>query len=228
MDQTDHDTGSPRVVLIDDHELLSSALQIAMEVEGRARVVATAASLAEGMDAVRCHQPDVVLTDRRLPDGDVDQVVGDLLEASPRSLIVMMTGWPTERSSLAAFEAGAKGIVLKTEPVAKIVEAVLRVAAGDVIVPVDLVDRMFGSIRGDRRGLSARELDVLEALAAGETTGAAAAQLCMSQNTLRNHLSRAMLKLGAHDRLGAVTEAMRRGLISPRLHAADEALVAAR
>jgi DNA-binding NarL/FixJ family response regulator len=223
MDRVDHDGDDLRVVVIDDHELLSSALQIAIEVDGRARVVATAASLSDGMEAVRSHQPDVVLTDRRLPDGDADQVVGDLLAASPASRVVMMTGWPTERSSMAAFEAGAHGIVLKTEPVSKIVESVLRVAAGEVIVPVDLVDRIFGPGRRDRRGLSPRELDVLEALAAGESARAAAAHLCMSQNTLRNHLSRAMLKLGAHDRLGAVTEAMRRGLISPRLPAADEA-----
>jgi DNA-binding NarL/FixJ family response regulator len=228
MDRMDHDGDGLRVVVIDDHELLSSALEIAIEVDGRATVVATAASLAEGMDVVRSHQPDVVLTDRRLPDGDADQAVGDLLSASPRSRVVMMTGWPTDRSSMAAFEAGVQGIVLKTEPVSKIVDSVVRVASGEVIVPPELVDRMFGSARRDRRGLSPRELDVLEALAGGDTAAVAAANLCMSQNTLRNHLSRAMLKLGARDRLGAVTEAMRRGLISPRLPAAAETGVHAR
>jgi len=206
------------VVVIDDHELLSSALEVAFGADGRAEVVATAATLAEARGAVVEHQPDVILSDRRLPDGDVDQHVAALLALSPRSRLLLMTGWPTQRSSLAAFEGGARGIVSKAEPVARIVDAVVRVAAGEVIVPGDVADRVFGhSAPSSRSALTLRELDVLEALAAGEPSAAAAARLCMSHNTLRNHLSKAMLKLGVHDRLAAVTEAVRLGLIAPRL-----------
>lgn len=207
-----------RVVVIDDHELLSSALTVAFAADGRATVVATAPSLAAGRDTVRQQAPDVVLSDRRLPDGDMDEHLGELIDASPRSRVLLMTGWPTVRSSLAAFEGGARGIVSKTAPVDAIVDSVVRVARGELIVPDEVADRVFGRTRAaSRASLSPRELDVLEALASGESSMAAAARLCMSHNTLRNHLSRAMLKLGARDRLGAVAEATRLGLIAPRL-----------
>lgn len=211
------EVGRPcRVVVIDDHELLSSALQIALAVEGRAQVVATATTLAEGRDAVRAHQPDVILTDRLLPDGEVDQHVGSLLAGSPRSRVLLMTGWPTERSSHTALESGAHGVISKTEPVARIVEAVQRVATGELLLPPDIARRLLRAPDHKGRGeLSEREIEVLEALASGDTSKVAAGRLGMSHNTLRNHLSRAMLKLGVHDRLGAVTEAMRLGLIAP-------------
>lgn len=205
-----------RVVVIDDHELLSSALQVALAVDGRAQIVATATTLAAGLEAVRSHQPDVVLTDRLLPDGEVDQHVGSLLERSPGCRLLIMTGWPTERSSQAALASGAHGVISKAEPLARIVDAVQRVAVGELLLPPDVARRLLRPpgrrVRGE---LSEREMEVLEALASGETSLIAADKLGMSHNTLRNHLSRAMLKLGSHDRLGAVTEAMRLGLIDP-------------
>ncbi len=209
------DGGPCRVVVIDDHELLSSALEIALSIDGTAAVVATATTLAAGRRAVACHQPDVVLSDRLLPDGEVDQHVASLLEGSPRSRLLLMTGWPTERSSQAALQSGAHGVISKTESVERIVDAVHRVAGGEILLPPEIARRLLGRPASRRGELSERELEVLEALASGDTSRAAAQRLAMSHNTLRNHLSRAMLKLGVHDRLGAVTEAMRLGLIDP-------------
>jgi DNA-binding NarL/FixJ family response regulator len=211
------------VLVVDDHELLSSALRAAFSHDGRAEVVATAGTISEGVRQAGAVRPDVILTDRRLPDGDIDQHVARLLEASPRSRVLMMTGWPTERSSLAALDAGVTGIVSKADPVSRIVEAVLRVATGELLLPSELTTALLRrsgrAASAGRAALSARELDVLEALATGESGAAAAQRLCMSPNTLRNHLARAMAKLGAHDRLGAVTEAVHRGLIAPRIPA---------
>lgn len=203
-------------MIIDDHELLSSALEIALGVGGVAEVVATATTLVEGCEAVAERQPDVILTDRLLPDGEVDQQVERLLAGSPDSRVLLMTGWPTERSSQAALEGGAHGVISKTESVARIVHAVQRVAAGEILLPPEVARKLLK--RPERTAapdLSERELEVLAALGAGETSRTAATRLCMSHNTLRNHLSRAMLKLGAHDRLQAVTAAMRLGLIDP-------------
>jgi two-component system, NarL family, nitrate/nitrite response regulator NarL len=214
-----------RVVVIDDHELLSSALELAIRHDGRAVVVATAPSIAQGLSIVAAHRPAVVLTDRRLPDGDVEEHIEALLRASPTSRVLLMTGWPTERSSLAALDAGASGIVSKTEPVTRIVDAVVRVANGELVLPAELAHALLarnGRTEARRSALSVRELDVLEALARGESTDAAATRLCISRHTLRNHLSKAMLKLGVHDRLGAVSEAIRLGLVSPHLPGASE------
>lgn len=209
------------VLVIDDHELLSSALRAAFAQDGRTEVVGTASSIADGVVAAASIQPDVILTDRRLPDGDMDEHVAELKDASPGSRIVMMTGWPTQRSCLAALDSGVQGIISKTQPVAQILDTVARVVAGDLVVPASLTPVLLARTgRSDavgRNDLSRRELDVLEALACGESTVDAARRLCISNNTVRNHLARAMLKLGVHDRLSAVSEAIRLGLVAPRL-----------
>lgn len=214
-----------RVLVVDDHQLLASALVAAFDQDGRASVVATASSLAEGVRCASAVLPDVVLTDRRLPDGDADQHIGAFHEASPRTRVLVMTGWATERSSITALDAGARGIISKARPVQDIIDAVGRVAAGDLVLPADLASSLLvrdGSTRASSRcDLSRRELDVLEALACGESTADAAARLCISSNTLRNHLARAMLKLGVHSRMSAVAEAVRLGLVAPQLPSGD-------
>lgn len=210
------------VVIIDDHELLSSALELAIRHDGRGSVLATATTVAAGIRAVATARPDVVLTDRRLPDGDMEDFIRDLRSASPSSRILLMTGWPTERSSMAALDAGANGIVSKTELVGRIIDAVDRVARGELVLPAELAHALLarsGRTEGRRTELSPRELDVIEALARGESAEDAADRLCISRNTFRNHLSKAMLKLGVHDRLSAVSEAIRLGLVSPQMPA---------
>jgi len=215
------DDGACRVLVIDDHELVSSALGVAVGQDGRAVVVGTASSLADGVRAAQALTPEVILTDRRLPDGDVDEHLDRLRAASPSSLILVMTGWPTERSSLAALDAGARGVISKALPVVQIIDAIERVRAGELVVPgelaISLLQRGGRSRQNRRNDLSRRELDVLQAFAWGDSTVAAAARLCISANTLRNHLARAMLKLGVHNRTSAVSEAIRLGLVAPRL-----------
>jgi DNA-binding NarL/FixJ family response regulator len=221
MEQTGTTTRPVSVLVVDDHELVSSALGTSFAMDGRTELVGTATSIAAAVAAAAALQPDVILTDRRLPDGDMDEHVGALRAASPRSRVVLMTGWATERSSLAALDAGVQGIISKAQPVAQILDAIARVVAGDLVVPSTLTPLLLARTgRSDVRRpneLSRRELDVLEALACGVSTLEAARRLCISHNTVRNHLARAMLKLGVHDRLAAVAEAIRRGLVAPQL-----------
>jgi DNA-binding NarL/FixJ family response regulator len=210
-----------RVLVVDDHELLSSSLQATFSQDGRSTVVGTAGSIAEAVRAATALRPDVILTDRRLPDGDMDEHIRDLRTACPTARIVMMTGWPTQRSSLAALDAGVEGIILKSQPVAQILDAIARVMGGELVVPVTLTHVLLARTRRSdvvcRNDLSRRELDVLEALACGESTVDVARRLRISNNTVRNHLARAMLKLGVHNRMSAVSEAIHLGLVSPRL-----------
>jgi two-component system, NarL family, nitrate/nitrite response regulator NarL len=214
-----------RLVVIEDHELLSSSLRTAFAVDGRATVVAVAGSIAAGLSAVAAFRPDVVLTDRRLPDGDMDEHISALRAACPSARIVLMTGWPTQRSSLAALDSGVAGIVTKQQPVGEILDAVVRVVAGHLVVPLSLTHALLARAGRSqvlsRNDLSRRELDVLEALACGESTVEVAQRLCVSTNTVRNHLARAMLKLGVHNRLAAVSEAIRLGLVAPKLPSVD-------
>ena len=209
------------VLVIDDHELLASALLATFTQSDRVDPIGSAASLRDGIEAAAALRPMVILADRRLPDGDTDQHLAELVDASPESRVLIMTGWLTKRSSLAALDAGAHGIVSKSQPIAQIIDAIARVVAGELVIPAELAPALLA--RGAQRGsphrseLSVRELDVLEALARGESTIEIAARLCISHHTTRNHLARAMLKLGAHDRLSAVIAAMQLALITPQL-----------
>ncbi len=209
------------VLVIDDHELLASSLRAAFAQDGRAHVVGTAGSIEQGVHAAAALAPDIILTDRRLPDGDVDDHLPRLQAASPSSRILMMTGWPTQRSSMAALDGGVQGIISKAQPVSLILDAMERIRFGELVVPAELTAALLrrggrsANVRRDE--LSRRELDVLEALACGASTVEVADRLCISSNTVRNHLARAMLKLDTHDRLSAVSEAIRLGLVAPRL-----------
>jgi DNA-binding NarL/FixJ family response regulator len=225
VERGEDDDGRWRILIVDDHELLSSAMELSVRHDGRAVVVATARTIAAGIDLAAHHRPDVVLTDRRLPDGDVEHHVHAIVAASPGTRVLVMTGWPTPRSSMAALDAGASGIVSKTDQVSKIIDAVIRVAEGELVLPAELASALLersGRGAAGRPTLSDREIDVLEALARGESTQAAAERLCISHHTLRNHLAKAMLKLHVHDRLSAVAEGIRLGLVSPQLPGPSE------
>jgi DNA-binding NarL/FixJ family response regulator len=117
-------------------------------------------------------------------------------------------------------DAGVDGIVLKSQPIDHILDSIIRVAAGELVVPSAIVHHLgLHPTRAEPSGrttLTARELDVLEWLARGESTVQVATRLCISNATVRNHLARVMLKLGVHDRLTAVTEGIRLGLVAPR------------
>lgn len=208
-----------RIVVIDDHDLLAGAVRIAFDQEPTCRVVATAGTWVEALEVVATFRPDLIVTDRRLADVDVDDHLGQLQAASPRSRILLMTGWPTERAFLSALRAGAHGVIAKSQSVVELVAAAHRVLAGELVAPAWLLPALLGDSHGGegRNRLTARELDVLELLATGAGSDDAAAKLCISVNTLRNHLRSAMAKLGVHNRLAAVSAAVERGLVSPQL-----------
>jgi DNA-binding NarL/FixJ family response regulator len=208
------------VLLIEDHDLLATALRTAIELQPDLHVVGVAATLADGVDLAAGTRPDVVISDRHLPDGHLEAHLAALIAASPGSRVLVMTGWPTEHVLRATLESGAHGVVTKDQPLDQLIDATRLVAAGQVSVPSWLLSLLVGE---DRRStapagrLTRREVEVLEMLAAGTGTAEIAGQLNLSINTLRNHLASAMSKLRVNTRIAAITEAVRLGLVVPRL-----------
>lgn len=202
------------IALIEDQQVLAGAIQVSLESLPDLRFVGAASTLAEGEKLVRATQPDVIVCDYRLSDGDIPDRLADLLEAAPNARALVFTGWPDENSLLEAMAAGARGFIDKASPFTEFVAAIRRVAADEVVVsPRFLPALTRRATERQATGLSRRELEVLQLLAEGCSTEEMAERMILSIHTVRNHIARLMNKLGVRSRLEAVNAGVRKGLI---------------
>lgn len=204
---------APTIVLIEDQGVLAGALRSAISTRTDMRVTGVAATLGEGVELVRRRRPDIVVSDYRLPDGDLPDRLAEMLATDPAPRVLVFTGWSDEASLVRAMDAGAAGYVDKAS-FDDFIDALRRVGAGEVVVSPRLVPLLTRRAVGAREMvLTARELEVLELLARGASTDQIADTLVVAANTVRNYISKALGKLGAHSRLEAVRIGVERGLI---------------
>jgi len=203
------------VALIEDQQVLVGAIQRSLAALPDLRVVGTAATLEEGIALVASTRPDVLVSDFRLTDGDIPDRLAEVLEQSPATRVLVFTGWPDESSFLEAMAAGAAGFLDKAAPFDDFIDAIRRVAAGEVVVAPRFLPALTrrATSQKDSQALSRRELEVLQLLSEGKSTAEVAEELILSVNTVRNHITHLMAKLGVRSRLEAVNVAVRRGLI---------------
>lgn len=212
-------TSPIRVVLIDDHAMFTESLARVLGDEPSVEVVGVAATGKDGVGLAALCLPDVVVVSQELPDSDMSSIAPQLLEASPKSSVVVLSSRNDHRSMLAALEAGCIGFVTTDGAVNDLLAAVAQVAGGDPYVPPSMLSALLPG--RDKPGLggdlSERELEVLRGLGRGLTNSALADSLFLSAHTVRGHVQSILLKLGAHSRLEAVAIAQREGLLpSPR------------
>lgn len=203
-----------RVVLVDDHDMVAEAIGQALEQSGGITVVAKARSISEALTETRRHKPDVVVLDRRLPDGDGIGAIAELSGTGAR--VLMLTGEASTAVATRVAEAGGAGLVLKSSRLDELETAVRQVAAGEIAfgpgVLAGVLDRLSGRARGGTP-LTAREQETLVLLASGASTDEVGEKLGVTRNTVRNHVQRILDKLGARSKLEAVAIARREGLL---------------
>jgi DNA-binding NarL/FixJ family response regulator len=204
-----------RVVLVEDHDMVAEAIGIALGQADGIDVVARAESITSALDGARTHEPDVIILDRRLPDGDGLGVIGELGSLGARVLV--LTGEATTSVAARVVEAGGAGLMLKTAKLEELVAAVRKVAAGEVAFAADLLPDLLGRLAG-RNGppgsaLTRREQETLVLLAGGTSTAEIGERMGVAHNTARNHVQRVLEKLGARSKLEAVAIARREGLL---------------
>jgi DNA-binding NarL/FixJ family response regulator len=208
-----------RVLIVDDHEMFSASLTMALSSEDDIDVVGTAATLARARNLVVTLQPDVVLLDHHLPDGLGIDSLAELRRLSPGAHVVVLTAAAEDSMLVAATEAGCAGFLLKTSPLEELVSAVRTAAAGEMLVSSELLARLLGRLRHESAepscDLTGREREILQLIALGLTNAAIATRLFISVNTVRNHVQSLLAKLGAHSKLEALSIAVRDGLITP-------------
>ncbi len=204
-----------RVVIAEDHPIFRSALETLLADHDDIEVVGTVGTGKELVEMVRNASPDVGVVDLRMPGGDGIWATSEIRATSSPTRVLVLTSAEDERAISGAFAVGASGYVLKSAEPDAIIEAVLAVAAG--IVP--LSHSVLASVgrrrvsRGDRfPELTAREFDVLEALADGHDNAAIARRLGLSDKTVRNHVSNILAKMAVPNRTAAVVAAHERGL----------------
>jgi len=209
--------GPVRVLIVDDHEVLSSALALALEADDGMTVVGAAASLAEARSLLRAEDVDVLLLDHRLPDGDGIAAIGDLQEAAPAARIIVLTASTSDDLLVTALENGAAGFVSKAKGLDELKAAVRGVMAGEAVVSPELLTRLIPRLTRresvQRVQLTDREMEVLALVADGLSNAAIAESLVVSVHTVRNHVANLSAKLGAHSKLEALTIALREGIV---------------
>ena len=200
-----------RCVVCDDHAALRLGLVRALEAAEDIEIVGQAADGDTAIEMITRRKPDVAVVDCFMPGTDglaVTRACGN------ETKIILYTADDTPAVADSALSAGAAGYLLKRGPLDDVVRAVRTVAGGQRYVDPTLVTALLDHREDEQPSpLTQREAQVLQLLADGKTTQAAAAELFLAPATVRSYVENAMLKLGTHSRTAAVANAMRVGLI---------------
>ncbi|MFF5936991.1 response regulator [Streptomyces sp. NPDC012508] len=212
-----------RVVVADDQELVRSGFAMILDVQPDIEVVAEAGDGAEAVEAVRHHSPDVALLDIRMPGMDGIEACRTI-SAESGCRTVMLTTFDSDAYVYEALHAGASGFLLKDVRRDDLVHAVRVVARGDSLLAPSVARRLVEEYtrparrapRPDPRldGLTARERETLLLLARGLSNAEIAAELVVSDHTVKTHVGNVLAKLGLRDRIQAVICAYESGLVT--------------
>jgi DNA-binding NarL/FixJ family response regulator len=212
-----------RVLLVDDHQMVTGALSQVLAREPDIEVVGVAGSVSEAR-ALAGEPLDVVLMDYRLPDGTGADATRAIKSRWPAARVVMLTGLGGDETILETIQAGADGFLTKDQPIEEVVLAVRAAHAGETLLPRSVIIAIASRIAAARdrtaeqrpiEALTPRELEVLRALSQGLSTSQICDRLEIAPNTLRTHVQNIVGKLRVHSKLEAVAYAFRHGLIEP-------------
>ena len=204
-----------RVLIADDHKVVRQGLRFLLSSEPGIDVAGEAADGAAALDAIRALRPDVVLLDLRLPDMLGPEVVQALRALDPTVKVIVFTAYPEHAALAAALAAGAQGAIAKDTERDDLVDIIRRVVAGERVVRADVAGSSGAMLSRKLRehGLTRREYDILRRVAMGETNPEIAAALGLTRNTVKTYLQRALEKLGARNRVEALSRANQLGIL---------------
>lgn len=203
------------VLLVDDHALIRQGLRHAFEATGDVLVVGEASSCSEALALERALDPDVLVVDINLGDGNGIDVVRQVRERRPLVGLVVLTMYDSDEHLFAALDAGASAFVLKQAPSDTVVQAVRRAAsAPNAFAAEGLGAAMRRRLQPPTVQLTPRETEILALLAQGKSVAEVSAQLFVSASTTKTHMAKLYDKLGASNRTQAVMSAVRLGLVA--------------
>ena len=213
------------VLLADDQAMVRTGFRMILESEPDIAVVGEAANGEQAADSARRLAPDVVLMDIQMPGADgIEATRRITADPELHSRVVILTTFERDEYVFEALQAGASGFLLKNAPPEELLHAVRVVAAGDALLAPSVTRRIIEQFAHPRanpelgarlESLTHRELEVLKLLASGKSNAELAAELFVSEGTIKTHISSLLSKLALRDRVQAVVLAYESGLITP-------------
>jgi DNA-binding NarL/FixJ family response regulator len=216
-----------RVLLVDDQALIRAGFRMILEAEEDIEVVGECADGTQAVDSVRRLKPDVVLMDIRMPEMDgieATRLIADR-EGDRAPRVLMLTTFDLDEYVYDALRAGASGFLLKDVPAEQLVEGIRVVEGGDALLAPSVTKRLIHEFsRGavaqqnapaELDELTPRELEVFKLIARGLSNAEIAAELVVSETTVKTHVARVLMKLGVRDRVQAVVLAYESGVVAP-------------
>ncbi|GGY26298.1 response regulator [Streptomyces anulatus] len=206
------------LVVVDDHPVVRDGLRGMFAAAPGFDVLGEASNGVDALTAVERLDPDVVLMDLRMPGGGGVAAIAELTRRGARSKVLVLTTYDTDSDTLPAIEAGATGYLLKDAPREELFAAVRAAADGRSVLSPAVASRLMTRVRTPaadptETALSAREREVLVLVARGTTNREIAAELFISEATVKTHLTHVFAKLGAKDRAAAVAVGYDRGIL---------------
>jgi two-component system, NarL family, response regulator len=202
---------SIRILTVDDHQLLREGIAAVLESQSDMVLVAQATNGHEAVEAFRRLRPDVTLMDLRMPDMSGIEAITAIRAEFPEARIVVLTTYAGDAQAAAALKAGASGYLLKNLVRKELLETIRAVHSGKRRVPPEIATEIAEHVADDE--LTAREIEVLRRVAAGKSNKLIAAELDISEGTVKTHMKSILPKLAAADRTHAVTIALKRGIL---------------
>lgn len=208
-----------RILIVDDHPIVRDGLVAILSTQSDFQVVGEAASGAEALQLLEPSHATVILLDLEMPGMDGVEAIGRLKEIQPHIRIVVFTAYDTDERILGALAAGAKGYLLKGAPRAELFNAIRIVHQGGSLLQPVVATRLINQLTETSsetslaETLTTRELEVLELLVKGKQNKEIAADLFITERTVKFHISAILGKLDAGNRTEAVTIALQIGLV---------------
>lgn len=206
------DTPNPiRILTVDDHALLREGIAVLVNAETDMQLIAEASNGRDAIEQFKRHHPDVTLMDLQMPDMTGIEAIIGIRGEFPNARIIVLTTYAGDVQALRALKAGARAYLLKGRVHKDLLDTIRAVHAGQKRIPPEVAAQLADYATEDE--LTARELGVLRLIAGGNANKEIAAQLSISEETVKSHVTKILSKLAANDRTHAVTIALKRGII---------------
>lgn len=218
------DKNHVRIVILDNHALVRAGIRLIIEQHPGMEVIGEAGNLIDGLEIISSQKPDIVLFELNLTEQTSSDVITQIIKASDTSRLILVTGTSNALINQQAVENGVMGVVFKAHPPETLIKAIEKVNAGEVWLErsmiANVISRLSRNSKPTKTGsesnideLSEREKEIVRLIGQGFKNKKISSQLCISETTVRHHLTSIYSKLGVSDRLELLVYAHRYGLV---------------